>query len=78
MNSDTEKWLQWQTTPVFLPGEPYGQRSLAGYCPRGRESRTRFSDSTTTTTTRAGWTKMGKGDQRYKLPVVNKCHWYKI
>ena len=21
----------WQPTPVFLPGEPYGQRSLAGY-----------------------------------------------
>ena len=23
----------WQSTPVFLPGEPHGQRSLAGYCP---------------------------------------------
>ena len=23
----------WQPTPVFLPGESYGQRSLAGYCP---------------------------------------------
>ena len=22
----------WQPTPVFLPGEPHGQRSLAGYC----------------------------------------------
>ena len=22
---------QWQPTPVFLPGEPHGQRSLAGY-----------------------------------------------
>ena len=21
----------WQPTPVFLPGEPHGQRSLAGY-----------------------------------------------
>ena len=21
----------WQPTPVFLPGESYGQRSLAGY-----------------------------------------------
>ena len=29
------------TTPVFLPGEPHGQRSLAGYSPRGhRESNT--------------------------------------
>ena len=25
-----------QPTPVFLPGEPHGQRSLAGYSPRGR------------------------------------------
>ena len=23
----------WQTTPVFLPGESYGQRRLAGYSP---------------------------------------------
>ena len=25
----------WQPTPVFLPGESQGQRSLAGYSPRG-------------------------------------------
>ena len=25
------------TTPVFLPGEFHGQRSLAGYGPRGRK-----------------------------------------
>ena len=30
---------KWQTTPVFLPGESHGQRSLAGYSPWGhRES----------------------------------------
>ena len=23
----------WQPTPIFLPGESYGQRSLAGYSP---------------------------------------------
>ena len=23
----------WQSTPVFLPGESHGQRSLAGYSP---------------------------------------------
>ena len=32
----------WQPTPVFLPGEPHGQRSLVGYGPRGR----RESDAT--------------------------------
>ena len=28
---------KWQPTPVFLPGKPLGQRSLAGYSPRGRK-----------------------------------------
>ena len=27
---------KWQLTPVFLPGEFHGQRSLAGYSPWGR------------------------------------------
>ena len=25
--------IAWQPTPVFLPGESHGQRSLAGYSP---------------------------------------------
>ena len=32
---------KWQTTPVFLPGESHGQRSLAGYSPRGRKESVR-------------------------------------
>ena len=28
---------QWQPTPVFLPGESQGQRSLAGYSPWGHK-----------------------------------------
>ena len=28
---------QWQPTPVFLPGESHGQRSLVGYSPWGRK-----------------------------------------
>ena len=28
---------KWQATPVFLPGESQGQRSLAGYSPWGRK-----------------------------------------
>ena len=32
---------KWQPSPVFLPGESHGQRSLAGYDPQGhRESDT--------------------------------------
>ena len=35
---------KWPPTPGFLPGESHGQRSLVGYCPRGRKSRTGLSD----------------------------------
>ena len=28
---------EWQPTPVFLPGEFHGQRSLAGYSPWGHK-----------------------------------------
>ena len=28
---------KWQPTPVFLPGESHGQRSLGGYSPRGHK-----------------------------------------
>ena len=28
-------WRAWHPTPVFLPGESSGQRSLAGYSPQG-------------------------------------------
>ena len=27
----------WQPTPVFLPEESHGQRSLVGYSPQGHE-----------------------------------------
>ena len=37
---DFDPWLgkipcrrKWQPTPVFLPGESHGQKSLAGYSP---------------------------------------------
>ena len=33
---------KWQSIPVFLPGEFFGQRSLVGYSPWGRKE----SDST--------------------------------
>ena len=33
-----EPWRrEWQPTPVFLPGESHGQRSLVGYSPWGRK-----------------------------------------
>ena len=38
-------WRTWQPTPVFLPGESHGQRSLVDYSPWGR----RESDTTEAT-----------------------------
>ena len=35
---------KWPPTPVSLPGESHGQRSLAGYGPQGRKSQTQPSD----------------------------------
>ena len=48
MKETQETWVQsldqedpqnrkWQPTPVFLPGKSHGQRSLAGYSPKGRK-----------------------------------------
>ena len=34
---------KWQPTPVFLPGESHGQRSLASYT-WGHKSRAQLSD----------------------------------
>ena len=34
----------WQSTPVFLPGESHGQRSLVGYSPKVIKSQTRLRD----------------------------------
>ena len=39
---------KWQPTPVFLPGESHGWRSLVGYSPRVAKSRTQLSDFTFT------------------------------
>ena len=35
---------EWLPTPVFLPGESHGQRSLAGYSPWGLKSQTRLAN----------------------------------
>ena len=42
----------WQPTPVFLPGESHGQRSLVGYSPWGRKE---LDTSETTVQTREVW-----------------------
>ena len=36
---------QWQSTPVFLPGESHGERSLAGYSPWDRKKLDRTEET---------------------------------
>ena len=36
---------EWQPTPVFLPGESHGQRSLAGYSPCGHKAVDTFEET---------------------------------
>jgi len=42
---------KWQPTPVFLPGEPHGQRNLAGFSPWGHKE----SDTTEVTDHSTAW-----------------------
>ena len=37
LNQEDPRRRKWQPTPVFLPGESHGQRSLAGYSPKGHK-----------------------------------------
>ena len=38
LHSHSKLWRwKWQPTPVFLPGQPHGQRSLTCYSPWGRK-----------------------------------------
>ena len=40
---------KWQPTPVFLPGESYGQKSVVGYSPWGHKRQTGLSTHATLT-----------------------------
>ena len=52
---------KWQSTPVFLPGKPHGQRSLAGWdSPWSRKSRTRLTEQPTHTHTLSGKIYLGE------------------
>ena len=51
---------EWQPTPVFLPGELHGQRSLAGYSPWGhKQSDTTERDSFAFKTFGSTWRHFG-------------------
>ena len=50
--SQEDRWKRaWQPTPVVLPGESHGQRSLAGYSPQGHKE----SDTTEVAEDKHAW-----------------------
>ena len=55
---------KWQATPVFLPGESNGQRSMVGYSPWGHKE----SDTT-------GMTKQQQLDVYCPLVPINTLCW---
>ena len=66
---------EWQLTPVFLPGESQGQRSLAGYNPRDcKESDMTDSHIHTHTHTHT----LVFYDQAHKLRVASQISSQKI
>ena len=59
---DKISWsMKWWPTPVFLPGECHGQRSLVGYSPWGCEE----SDMTETNTCSVATSVRGLGQQNW-------------
>ena len=58
---------KWQPTPVFLPGESHGWRSLVGYSPRVTKSQTRLSDFTFS---HFVWQTVGSPSHHYKWSSV--------
>ena len=59
---------EWQPTPVFLPGKSLGQRSLAGYSPRGRKE----SDTTERLSTHTHTRFISQGQARSPAETCGK------
>ena len=58
--SGEESWIwKWQPTPVFLPGEFHGQRSLVDYSPQGPRESDMTEHSLTQTPTDPPWPDRG-------------------
>ena len=62
---------KWQPTPVFLPGESHGQRSLVGYRPQGcKELDTTERLSTHTGQDKTFFVPSSSSPSSYHLPLV--------
>ena len=63
-----KKWRRkWQPTPVLLPGESHGGRSLVAFSPWGRKEWTQLSDFTFTFT----FPRQGLKYKENKIPMFN-------
>ena len=61
----------WQPTPVLLPGKFHGQRSLAGYSPRGCKECSDMTEHAREGWGGQGWGRVGAGPS--KLYFVAKA-----
>ena len=68
---------KWQPTPEFLPGKSHGQRSLAGYSPRGRkESDTTEHLSNSTWETKSWWWEQRLFPRRSSSTNSHQGQWF--
>ena len=72
-------WIQkipwsgtWLPTPVFLPGESHGQRSLVGFGPWGHKE----SDTTVVTHTHAHTCDIRAGIKHHKIKTQRVCTYF--
>ena len=65
---------EWQSTPVFLPGESHGQRSLVSYSPQGHTE----SDTTEATQRVCSFAALHIGSQvpSFQSPYIYINIWY--
>ena len=61
---------EWLPTPVFLPGESHGQRSLAGYSPRGCKESDMTDGLSTHTLQQFCFPKVTLGFWSYQLGIL--------
>ena len=68
---------EWQPTPVLLPGEFHGQRSLVGYSPWGRK-RVRHDWAINTFSCFQSWSRLGEVVVLRLFSLVYLYLWYFI
>ena len=69
--------LEWQPTPVFLPGESHGRRSPVCYSPQGRkESDTTERLHLQTSGTETHPRNLGRENGRKRIDMLTRWWWF--